>query len=313
MGAAEASLFAAEGASVVIGDVQHDLGRDVVTKIGPASRYIELDVTSEESWAQAAAFVDAEFGGLDVLINNAGVAPTPSALVRLSLAEYRRVTEVNQTGVFLGMRALAPALVRRGGGSIVNVSSISGLEGTPGALSYVASKFAVRGMTKVAALELAEFGVRVNSIHPGLINTPLSINTPVVSPFAKADVIDRVPADISACDFGVKVPLGRPGRPDEVAQLALFPRIERQLVLHRPRIRHRRGNDVWWRPGRASGNGLHGHCRGSEAHKLTGVNSRVGPAGTRWAVASPPDDFDLGQPGVDELGVMSDAVHRRTR
>ena len=171
-GADEARRFAAEGAVVVLGDVLDDLGSGVADGIGDTARYVHLDVTREADWDRAVAFAAEAFGRVDVLVNNAGTARfTP--IIGGSLDDYLAVVMVNQVGVYLGMRAAAPAMARGGGGSIVNISSIDGIVGMPAVSAYVASKFAVRGMTKVAALELAPLGIRCNSVHPGYIDTVL--------------------------------------------------------------------------------------------------------------------------------------------
>jgi len=171
-GADEARRFAAEGAVVVLGDVLDDLGSGVADGIGDTARYVHLDVTREADWDRAVEFAAEAFGRVDVLVNNAGTARfTP--IIGGSLDDYLAVVMVNQVGVYLGMRAAAPAMARGGGGSIVNISSIDGIVGMPAVSAYVASKFAVRGMTKVAALELAPLGIRCNSVHPGYIDTVL--------------------------------------------------------------------------------------------------------------------------------------------
>ena len=171
-GADEARRFAAEGAVVVLGDVLDDLGSGVADGIGDTARYVHLDVTREADWDRTVAFAAEAFGRVDVLVNNAGTARfTP--IIGGSLDDYLAVVMVNQVGVYLGMRAAAPAMARGGGGSIVNISSIDGIVGMPAVSAYVASKFAVREMTKVAALELAPLGIRCNSVHPGYIDTVL--------------------------------------------------------------------------------------------------------------------------------------------
>ena len=210
MGQAMSRVFAREGARVAVADILDEEAALVVVQIGDAAISLHLDVTREEGWAEAVeATVDA-FGRLDVLVNNAGIA-TGSLLRDLTLEDYRAVTEVNQTGVFLGMRSVIPAMETAGGGSIINISSIDGLIGMDQVLSYVASKFAVRGMTKVAALELAPLGIRVNSIHPGFVHTRLG--NPDDVPEIR-ELLDRYSKR--------RVPLGRIGEPEEIARLALF-------------------------------------------------------------------------------------------
>jgi 3alpha(or 20beta)-hydroxysteroid dehydrogenase len=210
MGAAEARLFAGEGARVVIGDVLDDAGRAIAKDIGDAAACIRLDVTRESDWADAVRHTLDTFGRLDVLVNNAGIGRV-GRIEDTSLEEYRAVTEVNQTGVFLGIRAAIEPMAAAGGGSIVNISSIDGLVGMPFVLPYVASKFAVRGMTKTAALELADRGIRVNSIHPGHIETPM--NNPGGTEQGAQGMRDYCERD---------VPLRRIGKPEDIARLALF-------------------------------------------------------------------------------------------
>ncbi|MEZ0186497.1 MAG: glucose 1-dehydrogenase [Candidatus Reddybacter sp.] len=206
-GAAEARLFAARGAKVVITDVLDEEGKQVAAEIGDAAHYIHLDVTDENSWAAAVKETVAHFGKLNVLVNNAGIVQV-KALADTSVADYMKVIEINQLGVFLGMRSVAGPMKDAGSGSIINISSIDGLIGMSGGSAYCASKFAVRGMTKVAAMELGPDNIRVNSIHPGGIHTPM---------------ITQTGMDESTMNalFG-KVPLGRVGQPEEMATLAAY-------------------------------------------------------------------------------------------
>ena len=206
-GAAEARLFAARGAKVVITDVLDKEGQQVAADIGDAAHYIHLDVTDENSWAAAVKETVERFGKLNVLVNNAGIVQV-KALVDTSVADYMKVIEINQLGVFLGMRTVAGPMKDAGSGSIINISSIDGLIGMSGGSAYCASKFAVRGMTKVAAMELGPDNIRVNSIHPGGIHTPM---------ITQAGMDESVMKDI----FG-KVPLGRVGQPEEMATLAAY-------------------------------------------------------------------------------------------
>ena len=175
MGQAAARLFAAEGAKVAVCDIIDDEGKAVASEIGSSAIYQHLDVTREEDWAAATAATIAAYGKIDVLVNNAGIGElVPFA--DMTLEDYRRVTEVNQTGVFLGMKAAIDPMTAAGGGSIINISSIDGLVAANMVLHYIASKWAVRGMTKAAAIELGPRGIRVNSVHPGIIHT--SIGSP---------------------------------------------------------------------------------------------------------------------------------------
>lgn len=207
-GEAEARLFVEEGARVVMADVLDGEGQVVAKDLGEAARYCHLDVTSEVGWTAAVDLATSEFGRLDVLVNNAGIFRL-SPLAATSIDDYMAVINVNQVGVFLGMRAVIPAMTANRSGSIVNISSIDGLVGMAASVSYVASKFAVRGMTKVAALELGSFGIRVNSIHPGGIDTPM----------IQIDGIDPALLDQM---MSQRVPLGRVGKPIEIARMAAF-------------------------------------------------------------------------------------------
>jgi len=206
-GAAEARLFCAEGAQVVIGDVLDEAGQKLADALGGAARYVHLDVTREDDWTRAVDATRAAFGRLDVLVNNAGIVRT-GHLEQHSLADYMAVVNVNQVGVFLGMRAVVGAMRAAGGGSIVNISSNAGLEGVEGVIGYAASKWAVRGMTKSAALELGQYGIRVNSVHPGGVDTPMLGGEELghmlaTNPFASQ-------------------PIPRIAQPEEIAKLVLF-------------------------------------------------------------------------------------------
>jgi 3alpha(or 20beta)-hydroxysteroid dehydrogenase len=202
-GAAEVRAFVAEGARVIVADILVDEAKRLAEECDGMAVPVHLDVTDEQAWENVVADVRAEHGHLDVLINNAGIlALTP--IESTSLAEYQRIIAVNQVGVFLGMRACVPLLAERGG-SIVNVSSIGGLAGMPMMLAYVASKFAVRGMTRTAAVELASRRIRVNSIHPGGVETPMLEEL-------------GLPPDL----LTQAAPMGRLAKPEEIASLVTF-------------------------------------------------------------------------------------------
>ncbi|WP_027934931.1 glucose 1-dehydrogenase [Amycolatopsis thermoflava] len=205
-GAAAARWFTQEGAKVMVADVADDDGKALADEIGAV--YQHLDVSREDDWAAAVQRAEDEFGGLTVLVNNAGILHF-SELAHTSLADYERVIGINQIGAFLGMRSVVEPMTRAGGGSIINVSSVEGLAGMPFLVAYTASKFAIRGMTKVAALELGRKGIRVNSVHPGMIDTKMV-----------ADAAGG--AEIDMAWVGKKVALGRVGKPEEIAQLAVF-------------------------------------------------------------------------------------------
>ncbi|GAA2221862.1 glucose 1-dehydrogenase [Streptomyces amakusaensis] len=215
-GEQEARLFAAEGAKVVLADVLDGPGEAVAADLGPDALYVRLDVTREDDWAAAVTAAKERFGKVDGLVNNAGILRF-NALATTALAEFRRITEVNQTGVFLGIRTLAPELAAAGGGTIVNTASYAGVSAMALLGAYTASKHAVLGLTKVAALELAAQGIRVNAVCPGAVDTPMvapEVLRPGTDPRAVREEMDRM--------YEKVVPLGRIGRPEEVAKLALF-------------------------------------------------------------------------------------------
>jgi 3alpha(or 20beta)-hydroxysteroid dehydrogenase len=207
-GATEARLFAAEGAQVVLGDVLDADGELVAKELGDAAVYRHHDVTAKDDWDAIVATAVDTFGRLDVLVNNAGIFRiTP--LATTTAEDYLTVVNVNQLGTFLGMQAVVGPMTKAGGGSIVNLSSIAGLRGSAGTIAYSASKWAVRGMTKVAALELAPLGIRVNSIHPGIIDTPM-LNDLLITDDAGKQAI------------GGRIPLRTVATADQVARLALY-------------------------------------------------------------------------------------------
>ncbi len=174
MGAAHAQALVSQGARVLIGDMRDDDGRAVAEKLGQAAHFVHLDVTDPDQWDRAVEAAVARFGRLDALVNNAGIVKV-GPLRGSSISEWHRVLDVNLTGAYLGMRAaIEPMIVGGGGGSIVNISSVEGLAGSAHLHSYVAAKFGLRGITKSAAVELAQHNIRVNSIHPGLVHTPMS-------------------------------------------------------------------------------------------------------------------------------------------
>ena len=173
MGAAAVRRLHADGASVVAGDVLDDDGKALADSLGDRARFVHLDVTSEEEWQSVVEQTVRELGGLDVLVNNAGILRF-NEIVNTPLDEFRQVLEVNLVGVFLGMKAAIPVMKANGGGSIVNISSTEGLAGTVFCGAYTASKFGVRGITKVAAIEYGADKIRVNSVHPGGIDTPMT-------------------------------------------------------------------------------------------------------------------------------------------
>ncbi len=171
-GAAIAQRLVDEGAKVVVADVLDDDAKTTADALGESGYAVHLDVSDEAQWADAVAETERVFGKLDVLVNNAGILKF-AAVADCTTEEFERILDVNLKGTFFGMRAAIPALRRAGGGSIVNISSTEGLGGTVGCGAYTASKFGVRGITKVAALELGKERIRVNSVHPGSIDTQM--------------------------------------------------------------------------------------------------------------------------------------------
>jgi 3alpha(or 20beta)-hydroxysteroid dehydrogenase len=204
-GAAEARLFAAEGARVVISDVLTDEGAALAEELGGDALFVRHDVSSEEEWEAAIASTLERFGALHVLVNNAGIAHS-ATIAQHTVAAYERLVAVNQIGVFLGIRSAIAPMTEAGGGSIVNISSGAGLRATKYLIGYAATKYAVTGMTAAAALELARVGIRVNSIHPGVIDTPM---------------LGANPAETTTAMVR-GTPLRRLGAPEEIARVALF-------------------------------------------------------------------------------------------
>ncbi|HJS85134.1 MAG TPA: glucose 1-dehydrogenase [Acetobacteraceae bacterium] len=203
-GAAEARAIVAEGGKVVIGDVLEDEGERLAAELGEAAAFVRQDVTEEADWARAVEAAE-RLGGLRGMVNNAGIY-IPGTLLETDRGLFERHMRVNQLGCFLGMKAVAGAMERAGGGSIVNISSVAGLRGSPGAIAYSATKWALRGMTKAAAIELAPRNVRVNSVHPGPIDTEM----------LKVRTSEQNAARVQ------QVPMKRMGTAEEVAKLVLF-------------------------------------------------------------------------------------------
>ena len=208
-GATEAAMFVREGACVVVSDVLDDLGRATAASLGDRACYVHLDVTDDDQWRRAVDEAERTFGHLDVLVNNAGIGIPPHPMVRTTEEQHRLTMSINLDGVWRGIRAAAPAMKRAGGGSIVNISSIDGIVGVGYMASYVASKFAVTGLTKAAALELGRDNIRVNSVHPGVVATPMLD----AAPPAVLERLDRLMQ---------QQPIPRIGRPEEIASVVLF-------------------------------------------------------------------------------------------
>lgn len=206
-GEAEARLFVAEGASVVLADVLDDDGRAVAADLGGAARYEHLDVTDEERWQAVVAATEDAFGPVSVLVNNAGILAF-SPVYAQDAAEFRRVLDVNLTGAFLGIKTVARSMRKGGGGSIVNISSTGGMEGLPMLAAYSSSKWGLRGLSRTAALDLGRQGIRVNTVHPGGIDTPMTR-------------AEGVPDDEMGM-FYERLPIKRIGTVDDVAAMVAF-------------------------------------------------------------------------------------------
>jgi len=202
IGASCVRRLTALGAEVISADILDDPDLEGLTTAGRLAKqpgYLRLDVTSEADWQAAIREAESRFGFVSILVNNAG-CHGKGPIETMTEEDYRRVIDVNQVGTFLGIKAVIPSMRKRGRGSIINVSSVAGLAGVAGRCAYVASKFAIRGMTKVAALELGQYGIRVNSVHPGLIATPMT-------------------ADMEEPDW---LPLKRMGQPADVAEMVSY-------------------------------------------------------------------------------------------
>lgn len=200
MGASHVRALVAEGAEVVAADILDDDGKALAEELGAAARFVHLDVTQPDQWRAAVETAVNEFGALNVLVNNAGIL-NGNTLQNFPLADWQKIIDINLTGTFLGMQAAVEPMIVAGGGSIINISSVEGLRGSPGLYGYVASKFGVRGLAKAAALELAPHNIRVNSIHPGMIRTPMTAGIPE--------------------DF-LQIPLGRAADPGEVSACVVY-------------------------------------------------------------------------------------------
>jgi 3alpha(or 20beta)-hydroxysteroid dehydrogenase len=208
MGESHARVLAQHGASVVMTDINEADGKRIAAEIGGNVLFMTQDVSDAASWAAVVSAAESKFGKVNVLVNNAGVLGDIAATTDLDEAVFLRVCAINQLGVFLGMKAVLPGMIALGGGSIVNISSIAGMVAVYGApnLAYVASKFAVRGMTKQVAVEFGEYAIRANSVHPGYIRTPMM----------------AAATDEEGGDALTQIPLRRLADPSEVSDLVVF-------------------------------------------------------------------------------------------
>ncbi|MDA9797837.1 glucose 1-dehydrogenase [Luminiphilus sp.] len=208
MGESHARIMVAEGAKVVMTDVNVASGTAIAEELGSNALFVEHNVTSPADWQRVVETAEAKFGTVNVLVNNAGILGPIAATVDLPLDDYNAVCNINQTGVFLGMQSVLPGMLAGDGGSIINISSIAGIVAIVGApnLAYVGSKFAVRGMTKQVAVEYGKDNIRVNSVHPGYIKTPMMAAATDEEGGGAVDVI----------------PLNRMAEPSEVSDLVVF-------------------------------------------------------------------------------------------
>lgn len=208
MGESHARVFVREGAKVILTDLNEARGKELATELGENALFLRHDVTSVASWDEVVAAGESRFGKITVLVNNAGILGPIARTADLSEADFQKVCAVNQTSVFLGMRAVIPGMLAAGAGSIVNISSIAGIAANYGfpSIAYVGSKFAVRGMTKATAIEYGPRNIRVNSVHPGFIRTPMMVDA----------------TDENGGESVALIPLGRIADPVEVSNLVLF-------------------------------------------------------------------------------------------
>ena len=208
MGESHARKFISEGAKVVLTDVSEDQGKALAKELGANALFVRHDVTNEASWADVVTAAEAAFGRITILVNNAGILGPITRTADMSEADFLKVCAVNQTSVYLGMKAVIPSMLAAGIGSIVNISSIAGIAANYGfpSIAYVGSKFAVRGMSKATAIEYGPNNIRVNSVHPGFIRTPMMVEG----------------TDENGGESLGMIPLGRIAEPVEVSNLVLF-------------------------------------------------------------------------------------------
>jgi len=208
MGASHARCFVAQGAKVILGDLNEKDGAKLASELGQNTLFVKQDVTRKADWDRIIKLGQERFGRINVLVNNAGIIGALASTVDLTEHEYQRICSINQTAVFLGMQAVIPGMLQTGGGSIVNISSVAGMVAIYGSpnVAYVASKFAVRGMTKQVAVEYGERNIRVNSVHPGYIKTPMMVAA----------------TDEGGGEALAQIPLRRMAEPSEVSSLVVF-------------------------------------------------------------------------------------------
>ncbi|MCM3088763.1 glucose 1-dehydrogenase [Bhargavaea ginsengi] len=204
MGESHVRKFVSEGAKVILTDLNEESGRALAEELGGSVRFVRQDVTKAEDWHSVVEEAEAVFGPVEILVNNAGISMAKT-IFDMTEEEYRKIVDINQVSVFLGIKAVIPSMQKAGGGSIVNISSMNGIVG--GAPGYTDTKFAVRGLTKSAALQLAGLGIRVNSVHPGVIETPM---------VTQGDAFEQIR------EFAKQIPLRRMAQSEEVSNMVLF-------------------------------------------------------------------------------------------
>lgn len=204
MGEAHVRRFVEEGAKVVFTDINQDAGSKMAEELGENSLFVKHDVTDEAGWQAVVEKTEAVFGPVNILVNNAGISMSKS-IFDMSLEDYKKIVNINQVSVFLGMKSVLPSMQKAEGGSIVNISSMNGIVG--GAVGYTDTKFAVRGMTKAAALQVGHLGIRVNSVHPGVIETPM---------VTQGDAVKQIK------EFAKSIPMRRMAQSKEVTNMVLF-------------------------------------------------------------------------------------------
>lgn len=204
MGAAHVRRFVEEGAKVVFTDINEEVGEKLASELGDNTLFVKHDVTDEAGWQEVIEKAEAAFGPVNVLVNNAGISMSKS-IFDMSVEDYKKIIDINQVSVFLGIKAVLPSMQKAEGGSIVNISSMNGIVG--GAVGYTDSKFAVRGMTKAAALQVGHLGIRVNSVHPGVIETPM---------VTEGDAVEQIK------EFAKQIPMRRMAQSEEVTNMVLF-------------------------------------------------------------------------------------------
>lgn len=204
MGESHVRRFVEEGAKVVFTDINEEIGEKLSSELGENALFVKHDVTDEAGWQEVIEKTEAAFGPVNVLVNNAGISMSKS-IFDMSLEDYKKIIDINQVSVFLGIKAVLPSMQKAEGGSIVNISSMNGIVG--GAVGYTDSKFAVRGLTKAAALQVGHLGIRVNSVHPGVIETPM---------VTEGDAIEQIK------EFAKHIPMRRMAQSEEVTNMVLF-------------------------------------------------------------------------------------------